>query len=58
MRVIGVDFPVRTKTFWNLINSNRNQIKVTIFRFIWIQTDAIRLDPNQSKNGNYNLILV
>ena len=33
------------KTFWNLINSNQNQILFTIFRLIWNQTD-VRLDPN------------
>ena len=44
------------KSFWNLIKSTRNQIVFTIFRLIWIQID-VRLDPNQSKNGKYNLIL-
>ena len=39
----------------NFIKSNRNQIVFTIFRLIRIQTD-VRLDPNQSKNGKYNLI--
>ena len=28
------------KSFWNLINSIRNQIVFTIFRLIWIQTDV------------------
>ena len=41
--------------FQNLIKSTRNQIVFTIFRLIWIQTDVC-LDPNQSKNGEYNLI--
>ena len=45
------------KTFWNLVNSNRNQIVFTIFRSTWIQTDA-HLDANQSESGKYNLILV
>ena len=39
----------------NLIKSTRKQIVFTIFRLIWIQTD-VRLDPNQSENGKYNLI--
>ena len=43
------------KYFQNLIKSTRNQIVFTIFRLIWNQTD-IRLDPNQSENGKYNLI--
>ena len=43
------------KSFLNLIKSTRNQIVFTIFRLIWIQMD-VRLDPNQSENGKYNLI--
>ena len=43
------------KSFRNLLKSNRNQTVVTVFRLIWIQTD-VRLVPNQSENGNYNLI--
>ena len=43
------------KTFWNLVDSNRNLIVFTFFRLILIQTDA-RLDLNQSENGKYNLI--
>ena len=43
------------KSFRNLSKSNRNQIVFTIFRLIWNQTD-VRLVPNQSKNGKYNLI--
>ena len=39
----------------NLIKSNRNQIVFTICRLIWNQT-GVRLVPNQSKNGKYNLI--
>ena len=42
------------ESFRNLIKSNRNQIAFTIFRLIWNQTD-IRLDPNKSENGKYNL---
>ena len=43
------------KSFLNLIKSNRNQIVLSIFRFIWNQTD-VRSVPNQSENGIYNLI--
>ena len=43
------------KSFRNIIKSTRNQIVFTIFRLIWIQTD-VRLDPNQSEIGKYNLI--
>ena len=43
------------KSFWNFIKSNQNQIIFTIFRLIWIQTD-VRLVPNQSRSGKYNLI--
>ena len=43
------------KSFRNLIKSNRNQIELIIFWLIWIQTE-VRLDPNQSENGKYNLI--
>ena len=39
----------------NLIKWTRNQVIFTIFRLIWNQTD-VRLDPNQSENGKYNLI--
>ena len=51
-------WPVHLHTeffFQNLIKLTRNQIIFTIFRLIWIQTD-VRLDPNQSENGKYNLI--
>ena len=41
----------------NLVKSNRNQIVFTFFRQIWNQTD-VRLVPNQSENGKYNLISV
>ena len=41
--------------FRNLIKSTRNQIVFTIFQLTWIQTD-VRLDTNQSENGQYNLI--
>ena len=43
------------KYFPNLIKSTRNQIVLIIFQLIWIRTD-VRLDPNQSENGKYNLI--
>ena len=45
----------KDKSFPNPIKSTRNQIVYTIFRLIWIQVD-VRLDPNQSENGKYNLI--
>ena len=41
----------------NRINSIWNQIVFTILRLIWNQTD-VRLVPNQSENGKYNLISV
>ena len=41
--------------FENLIKSTCNQIVFTIFRLIWILTD-VRLDPNRSEIGKYNLI--
>ena len=44
------------KYFRNIIKSNRNQIVFTIFQLTWRQSD-VRLVPNQSENGNYNLIL-
>ena len=45
------------KCFWKLVKSNRNQIVFIIFRLIWYQT-AVRVVPNESENGKYNLILV
>ena len=39
----------------NLIESTWNEIVDIILRLIWIETD-VRWDPNQSENGNYNLI--
>ena len=45
------------KSFRNLIKSNWNQIVLTIFRLICSQTD-VRLVPNQSENGKFNLISV
>ena len=45
------------KTFRNFIKSNRNKIVYTILRLISNQTD-VRLVPNQSTNGKYNLISV
>ena len=49
---------IHTENFFlkNLIKETRNQIVFTVFRQIWIQTD-VRLDPNQSENGKYNLTL-
>ena len=49
--------PHTEKYFRNLIKSIRNQIVFTIFRLIWHQTDVC-LVPNQSENGEYNLISV
>ena len=50
--------PLHTeKSFRNLIKSNRNQIVLSSFRLILSQTD-VRLVPNQSENGKYNLISV
>ena len=43
------------KSFRNLITSIRNQIVFSISRLIWNQPD-VRLVPNQSENGKYNLI--
>ena len=45
------------KSFRNLINSNWNQTVFTIFRMIQNQTD-VRLVPNRSVNGYYNMITV
>ena len=42
------------KSFQNLIKSIRNQIVIIIIWSIWNQTD-VRLVPNQSENGIYNL---
>ena len=51
------DLSAPEKSFPNLIEWNRNQIVFTIFRLTWNQTD-VRLVPNQSENGKYNLISV
>ena len=40
----------------NFVESTPNQIVFSIFRLILIQTD-VRLVPNQSESGKYNLIL-
>ena len=48
---------ISEKYFRNLVKSNWNQIVYTIFRLIWNQKD-IRMVPNQSENGKYNLISV
>ena len=45
------------KSFRNFIKSNQNQIILTIFQLIWIETN-VYLVPNQSENGKYNLISV
>ena len=45
------------KCFRNIIKSNRNLMVFTIFRLIWNLTD-VRLVPNHSGNGKYNLILI
>ena len=45
------------KSFRNNIIPNWNQIVFTIFQLIWKQTD-VRLVPNQSEDGKYNLISV
>ena len=45
------------KSFPNAIKSNRNQSVFIIIRLIWNRTD-VRLAPNQSENGEYNLISV
>ena len=45
------------KSFRNFINSNRNQIVFTMHRLIWNLTE-VRLVPNQSRKGKYNLISV
>ena len=51
-------FRTRTeKSSRNLIASTWNLIVFTMHRLIWIQTDVC-FDPNQLKNGKYNLISV
>ena len=56
--IIGPPWCLHTEEFFrNLKKSTRNQIVFIIFRLIWIQTD-VRLDPNLSENGKYNLISV
>ena len=50
------DYCIHTeKLFLNFIKSTRNQIVFTMHRLICLQTD-VRLDPNQSGNGKYNMI--
>ena len=44
------------ESFSDSCQINRNQNVFTIFRLIWNQTD-VRLVPNQSEYGEYNLIL-
>ena len=41
-----------------LLNHPEIRLYLQFFRSIWIQTDTVCLDPNQYKNGKYNLILV
>ena len=43
------------KSFRNLIKSNPIQVVFTMHRLIWDQTE-VRLVPNQSVHGKYNLI--
>ena len=54
-RADGLRPPHTEKSFRNLIKSTWNQIVFTILRLIWNQTD-VRLVPNKSENGKYNLI--
>ena len=51
-------WPHTHNSFWNFIESNRNQIVFISFRLIWNQTESVRLVPNQLENGKYNLISV
>ena len=51
IRVIAFDLYAQR----NITKSNRNQIVFTMHRLIWNQTE-VRLAPNQSGNGKYNLI--
>ena len=44
-------------SFRFFFKTNWNQIIYTIFRLIWNQMD-VRLGPNQSENGIYNLISI
>ena len=56
VNLLNIPVCIRTeKYFQNLIKATRNQIVFTTFRLIWNQTD-VRLVPNQSENGKYNLI--
>ena len=43
------------KSFRNLIKSTRIQIVFTIFLLIWNTNGRVRLVPNQTENGKYNL---
>ena len=48
--------PIYTEKFFrNIVKSIWNQILIFVFGLIWNQTD-VHLVPNQSENGNYNLI--
>ena len=55
--VIGLNKLHTEKSFRNLIKSYRNQIVFTMHRLIWNKTD-VRLAPNHSENGKYNLLSV
>ena len=49
--------PTHREIFSNIIKSNRNNHIIFInFRLNWNLTD-VRLVPNQSENGKYNLII-
>ena len=50
-----VSIAARREIFSKSYSINRNQIVLSNFWLIWIQTD-VRLNPNQSENGKYNLI--
>ena len=47
----------KEKSFWNLVNSNRIFIVITIFRCIQLKSE-FRLVLNLSENGNYRPALV
>ena len=54
---LEIFFQREEKYIQNRFKSNRNQILFTTFRWIWNQT-GVRLVPNLSENGTYNLISV
>ena len=58
IRAVSFTWSIQTENFFqNLIKSNRNKIVFTIFQLTLNQTD-VRLVPNESESGNYNLISV